>query len=248
MISYGDVNKNTNFYHYGSNGDIIYSLPTVISYLGKNEKAILYLRKENQHRNLHDLLKLQPYIKDALFLGHKGNLHNLKSYIDLSTDPRYVALHEKNQHLAVTYLKVHKKSYDLSQAWLTGVEPLHVADIIIHRTPRYRGELNWDVLKSFADKCKFIGLQDDVDSFKLLGLNIEHYKTKNALEMASVIKGSKLFIGNQSLGFALAESMKHPRCLEVCNYFNNCQPHGSDGYTELSEELVLKCLDPHNQI
>jgi hypothetical protein len=48
--------------------------------------------------------------------------------------------------------------------------------------------------------------------------------------LASVIKGSELFIGNQSMAYAIAEIIKHPRIVEVCPYANNVIPTGANGY------------------
>ena len=39
--------------------------------------------------------------------------------------------------------------------------------------------------------------------------------TKNFLEVAQLIAGSKLFIGNQSAPYAVAEGLKHNSILEV---------------------------------
>jgi len=62
------------------------------------------------------------------------------------------------------------------------------------------------------------------------------------LEMAQVIKGSKLFIGNQSSPFALAEIMKVPRCLEVCPTAHNVIPTGANGYDFLDPFKLKKHL------
>ena len=64
----------------------------------------------------------------------------------------------------------------------------------------------------------------------------------DALDFASAIRGSKLYIGNQSLGFALAEGMKHPRVLEVYHAMNNCQPQSANGYTHLDDAVIQSYL------
>ena len=58
------------------------------------------------------------------------------------------------------------------------------------------------------------------------------------LETAQIIKGSKLFIGNQSVCFSIAEAMKHPRILEVFHKNSNCMPSGADGYVHLDNNLL----------
>ena len=48
--------------------------------------------------------------------------------------------------------------------------------------------------------------------------------------MAMIIKNSKVFIGNSSLGIDIAEGLKSPRLLEASPYFPARQVHGSKGY------------------
>ena len=45
--------------------------------------------------------------------------------------------------------------------------------------------------------------------------------------LAIAIKTCKVFIGNQSMCYALAEAMKAPRILEVCAFAPNCIPEGA---------------------
>ena len=224
------------FYHRGAIGDIIYSLPTILAY-GDTE-AILYFKRGHFINTLSRLLKSQSYIKDV---KHRKTGIG-KDYIDLSAYYG-IAWEKRDQHLVVSHLEPHDKTYDLSQAWLRGIEPNHVADIIVNRTKKYHGQLDWHLLKPYADRCKFVGTEWEMDRFNRYGLGIDYHRTEDALDVAQVIKGSKLFIGNQSMCFAITEAMKHPRCLEVCPSFNNCQPHGDNGYTSLTEELLETCLE-----
>ena len=46
---------------------------------------------------------------------------------------------------------------------------------------------------------------------------------------ARIIAGSKIFIGNQSTPFAIAEGMKHNRILETDITIPNCQPQSWNG-------------------
>ncbi len=52
----------------------------------------------------------------------------------------------------------------------------------------------------------------------------------NFLELAAVIAGSKLFIGNQSFPFSIAEGLKATRLLEVYHRIPNVIPEGKNGY------------------
>ena len=48
--------------------------------------------------------------------------------------------------------------------------------------------------------------------------------------MASIIKSSKVLIGNSSIGIDIAEGLKSPRLLEASPYFPARQIHGKNGY------------------
>ena len=85
----------------------------------------------------------------------------------------------------------------------------------------------------------FIGKEKEKYWFGVqFDVHVGHCWCDSVLEMVQYIKGSRLYIGNQSVGFALAESIKHPRVLEVCDGLNNCQPNSNNGYTHLDDDLI----------
>ena len=218
-----------NFLHHGALGDIIYSLPTIIAFGGGD----FYFGKSSQFEVLSSLLELQPYINSV-------NIYDKIVKIDANLN-----IYRKedliNKHLCRCHLDPFKKEYDLSKSWLSGVEPKHVADIVICRTKRYhdKREIDWSILKKYEDRLVFVGKEEERDLLEReYGVNAKHYWCKDGLEIAQIIKGSKLYIGNQSLGFSLAEAMKHPRVLEVYHGKNNCQPNSANGYTYLNESLI----------
>jgi hypothetical protein len=76
----------------------------------------------------------------------------------------------------------------------------------------------------------------------MTGLEIRRENTTSWKELAGVIRGCKLFVGNQSLAFSMAEAMKHPRVLEVCAYAPNCDPQGPNGHIRLTQGIIRKYL------
>ena len=74
----------------------------------------------------------------------------------------------------------------------------------------------------------FIGLKEEFDDLKKSIKKLEYYDSKDFLELASIIKNAKLFIGNLSFGYALAEAIKVPRLLSL--NFPLVYPNGSQGY------------------
>lgn len=220
-------------------GDIIYALPTLLSY---NAKINLYLRTDPHVDFLKKLLTSQDYINNV---EHRRNMDTDQPYIDLSGFVP-IALKKPFQRLVETHLELVSKTYDFTTPWLKDIKPNHVADIVINVTRKYHDlkQINWEILKLFEDRSVFVGHKWEwkrfVNKYKL---NIKFQETTNGFELAQIIKGSKFFIGNQSACFAIAEAMKHPRSLEVCKRLDNCQPSGKDGHTYLDQELIEKYLN-----
>ncbi len=247
----------TNFYHTGAMGDIIYSLPTIISFGGGR----LYVGKRTHYGFLNTLLEKQDYIEDVInFLGpgiKKLEAIYLKKrfekrwkqlvssgFIDLN---KYRKFHKTDvhKHLADCHLDCFSMKFDLSQSWIDNIDSKPISKIVINRTRRYhdREDINWNILRDYIDDVIYIGYQWEHNLFvRAYGLKVKFYQVKDALEIVEIIKGSKFFIGNQSLPFALAEAIKHPRALEVYYGMNNCQPRGEDGYTVLTNEILEKYL------
>ena len=70
--------------------------------------------------------------------------------------------------------------------------------------------------------------------------NLEFYDCKEFLEMAQIIKSSKFFLGNLSLGFHIAEGLKVPRLLEGSPIDVVYYPHGDQAYTFFFQEHFEK--------
>lgn len=126
--------------------------------------------------------------------------------------------------------------------------------IVVNRTLRARNNnIVYSFLKPFQDKIMFVGFDDEFEEFVTsnaliddeliydddsdapgeLATNVRHVKPKDLLELATIIRSARFFIGNQSLCFALAEAMKVPRILEVCPDLPNCVPAGDNAYDAL---------------
>ena len=60
--------------------------------------------------------------------------------------------------------------------------------------------------------------------------NLNFYDCKDFLDMARIIKSSKLVVANSSIAFPIAEGLNKPRLLEACPYFPAAQPHGQNAY------------------
>jgi hypothetical protein len=244
------------FSHSGNVGDIIYSLPTVISICKrKQQKAHFYL-KTNTYATYYPnavhplgnirlnkayaealipLLEAQDYIdKAAIYNDEEINI-DLDSFRNFNLDMARI-------HLPRRYFYVFHANYNLAEPWLK-VEPNpDVKDyILVNRTKRYRNlAISYKFLSQYGPI--FTGLEDEFEDFTKEVGRVSFFKAVNFLELAQIIAGCKLFIGNQSFAFSLAEALKVPRILEICSASPNVIPHGNrawDFYTQGAFEAIV---------
>lgn len=224
------------FKHQGSIGDIIYSLPAIKACGGGG----LWISKPSPYVNAHRLFESQSYIEGVMqdINGHRPrHLYNLDMFRDIELKHR---MKGDVKHLAEYFLQFVDKEFDLSQPWLE-VEKVRAASIVISRTHRYHDaeEIDWSLLKAREGDCAFVGWYGEFKLFrKVTGLDPTFYLSTGFLDIAQVIAGCNLFIGNQSACFAVAEALKVNRVLEVYRANPNCMPQSSNGHTELTKEIL----------
>ena len=224
------------FYHRGSHGDIVYSMPSLKKLLASN----LILKNQNYFEFFEDLMLSQNYIKKVSHLDQPG----IKwGDIDINLDAfRPINKKDRSKHLVYCHSESIPVEVDLSEKWIE-VEGQSSFPIVINRTKRYhdKQDIDWKALKPLEDICQFVGFEDEYSEFvKITGVRPSFLTCKNALELARIIAGSRLFVGNQSLGFAIAEGLKQNRVLEVCENQPNCTPITENGYTGKDLELAIE--------
>lgn len=116
------------------------------------------------------------------------------------------------------------------------MSPKLTKDIIINRTMRYRSYLNYGELEYYKDSCGFIGTDEEYKDFCDKYFNVERIYTNSVKDFADTILGSKLFVCNQSFGFAIAESFAHPRVVEV--WSENVGMYTKNCYSALTNNLI----------
>lgn len=97
-------------------------------------------------------------------------------------------------------------------------KPVPSHPVVIARSFRYQNlQFPWKaVAAKYRNQLLFVGLQEEYDTWvHVNGRVARYYPVANALELASVIAGAKLFIGNQSFPMALALSLGVPLIQEV---------------------------------
>lgn len=91
------------------------------------------------------------------------------------------------------------------------IDQKSVGRVIISRSGRYRNNtFPWmEICRKYGNRLLFVGLEHEWRDFSGEFQSVEFAKTENMLEVARLIKGSLLFIGNQSSPMAVCEGLKH---------------------------------------
>lgn len=133
---------------------------------------------------------------------------------------------------------------DLSKESITipyKIDQRVIGKILINRTERYNNTLiSYNFLKQYRNKVMFVGLPNEHEVFcKQNKLDIPRLEAADYLEIATALYNCKVYIGGQSSIFQVAESLKIPRILEVCNSIPNVIGSGPGFY----DFLTQKCLE-----
>ena len=225
-----------NFIHYGKCGDIIYSL-YIIKQLGGGNLYIVpndKLRKDS-FTKLEPLVLSQPYISSFIFTKNIPTDHiNLNRFREISRKTL------EKQHLIQTHIdavnqfynyKLDKYDQNTHSTWLHVPKTNWKHDyIVVQRSERYHN--GSFIYKDHIEpnlRIVFCGGSVEYDKFKkLLPDNIiEYYLPKDFLEFAKLIRDSRYYIGNQSVGSAIAQGLSHLQFQETHNKEYNCIPVNS---------------------
>lgn len=225
------------FKHSGTLGDIIYSLAVMryqgggefylhmnnIDHISKhyyghspipfhqgrmNERDFEFMRGFFESQTyITKFSKYSPDIKitndlDAFrkeFVNHPGNYVDVNCAAHGITDP-------------VTQREIR------TNPWLTVPNPKVITgkQYIINRTSRWlppRHNTSWDSLadNGIPEQALFVGLPEEHQQFQnLLGWKVDYYPVTDMLDLAELIAGCKMFLGNQSVALSLAIGLGVP--------------------------------------
>lgn len=231
------------FKHGGGGGDMIYSLATM-KYLGGGE---LHLNIDHDKKFYKKLLEVQPYIKKVIYYRLQA-----KEWKKVKVDYDLDKFREQPFH-KFTILECHAMAFgienkiDFTAPWLFNIEKHYVNDIIINDTGKLRWEgvtVDWNHLLGFYERCCFIGLDIEYKNFiRDRKMELGRYYIEDAYDFASAILGSKLYIGNQSTGLAIAEGLKVPRVADLYLGKSKQYPKGEHGYYKLDKELIRRYIN-----
>ena len=247
------------FLHYGHLGDIINSLLTVKE-ISKKKKCNFYIQKNKKLPNhlsskehpfgdnfLSDdsINKILPLLKKQNYLNNVDVYENQNIDIDLNFFRELP--YNFNMDSVRWYFHLVGISANPEESWIETKKESKFKDyIVILRSLRRQNKY---ISYSFLSKYKnilFIGLKNEFDDLKKQIDNLEFYNCNDFMELATIIKHAKLFIGNLSFGYALAEAIKVPRLLESFPNFPLVYPSGKlafDFYFQNHFEKLVNTLN-----
>lgn len=226
------------FKHSGTFGDLLYGLP-VIKKAGSGTMAIALRNiescvaeygyrpeevdpahkgrfRESDFDLLKPLLDRQSYINDVIVWdgNHDVDLDKFRGVLFRGFEGNYVEAYYRTFNLPFT-----PDVYN--ETWLEA-DPKRIAPVVINRTFRYRcpnGTASWQNLLANADIVNngiFVGTEEEHQDFvQETGFAVKYYPVKDFKELADVIAGADLFMGNQSAAYSIAMGLGKASVLET---------------------------------
>lgn len=249
------------FFHSGDFGDIIYALPTIRA-LGGGHLVIgpsplwkTRLQMTAEHVELlRSLLELQPYIKSVNFSETTPDnvdfdLNRFREYLVM--EPELLKTGQRRFNLAEAHLYTFKMPIaECRSSWLTvdRVETIAGRPVLIHRSARWRNAaFPWaKIMERYAAHAVFVGLESEYEDFIEEWGRLPFRPTSTFLGLARLIAGCELYIGNQSLPYALCEGLKQRSILEVWTEGANCQFERKNAFYGDGRLLFVPKLDDLN--
>jgi hypothetical protein len=241
-----------NCMHSGNSGDIMYALPVLKEIARLTMKPVNLLLKLNEPLNIDPMYAhplgnvmlnekmanaLIPLIEAQSYIGKCAVLQgDEKIHVDL-TGFREAGLYLDRGNIARWVFYTTGITGDLTSAWLQAKPNTKYAQsIVIARSSRYNNPLIDYSFLSKYDNVFFVGVESEYLSMKEMIPAIKWAQVNNFLEMAEILTGCKVFLGNQSFPYSIAEGLKIPRVLEVFFAAPNVMPEGPNGYDYYFQE------------
>lgn len=242
LLSFSD-DRPINFKHSGNAGDVIYAIPAMLA-LSEGRPFNILLNLDHPalyaehfkhplgnvmlNRRMYEMLK--PLLEKQECINTCTVLSNEQVDVDLDIIRDYPLLLDRG-NIARWYFLLFPQTFDLNKSWLKVEPDIEMSEsIVLARSLRYRApNINYGVLQKYSN-VYFLGIPEEYEEMRKVLPDLKYKPVKDFLEMASVIAGAKLFIGNQSFPFSLAEALKVNRMLEVYFECPNVVVYGDKGY------------------
>lgn len=211
------VTPKNNFFCAGDVGDLIACLPCVKTLGGGN----LFLHPEtytSQPMSLQTVESLRPLLKSQDYITSVEFSKNSKA---INLDQWRLYSHFPLNITECCALSLGITKYLKEEPWIK-VDKNPISSTIINRTKRYHDDsFPWKEIKNKHKDAVFLGHVDEYNLFVDQFGYIPYYYTKNYLELARVIAGCELFIGNQSCCAWLSLALFKPSIIERYKLFPN---------------------------
>lgn len=206
------------FCHYGDYGDTVYALMAVrdlCEEAGEQADFHLYpvngtraLMTEEHAHNLLPLIRGQQYIRAASWRPSPRGVR---------VDQGIRRFWQRGLNIADQHAHYLGTPYSGGRGpWLTVPSRSTVAPVVFARSARYRNPaFPWrQVYERFGGDACFVGTADEHAEFEARIGAVPHTPTETLLDVARVVAGCRLFVGNASCPRAIAEGLKVPVCAE----------------------------------
>jgi len=211
---------NTRFFgHGGDIGDCIAALPSIRAMggghirIGSRPDGSRETMKGKRYEALRPLLAAQPYVASVAWTDDWSEItHDFSTFRGSGLRQGESLAHWQARHIGT----------DIStEPWLS-VRPSKVAygRTVIARSPRYHNTARcWQKVVSRFKDALFVGLPEEHKALQgFTGSKIDYAPTNDLLEMAQIIAGASLFIGNQSSPWWIACGLGVPTIQESWPY------------------------------
>lgn len=215
--------------HGGDVGDLIYGLPAM-KVLGQCRLVVHWhpVREgfnAQKFAKIYPLLAIQPYLHSVVFQHECPETPwNFNRFRPWNWERRATRI----ESLAQSQLRIFNlPEAVLQEQWLCVDEPVFSENkkVVFHRSFRYRNRnFPWkEILAKYGRYAVFVGMPDEHQNFCAEIGPVDYFPTEDYLELARVIAGAVLFVGNQSCPYAIAEGLKQNAILETCPGCEDCQ-------------------------
>lgn len=241
------------FKHSGNTGDIIYSLYAMN---GCGQPVTLYIQLDqaadysgrihplgNVMMNQQMYNMLRPMILAFKFIDDVKVFNGETVDYDLDTFRRSPLILDRGNIIRWYFQMFPELTNDITKP-LIKIKSNTGNYIVVQRTERYlNADVRYKSLNDITDEILFLGTQTEYELFIKRVPKAKHYVVTNFYEAMYLISGAKMFIGNQSMMFAIAEILKVPRAVELFKHCPNVIPAGGIAYDFINEQALKIILE-----
>jgi len=205
------------YVHSGDLGDVIAALPVMRS-LGEGD---LVVTEPSAAKQVRESLKGSRFMAIKPLLESLPYLHSVrwsdKTPSEMTHDFRGFRIAPEYGESLLDWQARYLGVKPCTDPWLNAFRsPLSIGRNVIARSSRYQNPgFPWHAVLQKWRNPLFVGTEDEHNEFCRVFGRVEYAPTKNLLELAEIINGANLFVGNQSCPFWIAAGLGVPLIQET---------------------------------